>query len=150
MPETIEVSRLPNLVGTKLEPTDWVHITQDRINQFADATNDHQFIHVDPERAAQTPFGGPIAHGYLVLSLSVFFQQQIFEVKDVRQVINCGLGKVRFGTPVKVGSRIRMKIVLDKCRKFGEAIQMHMALTIEVEGEKKAACRAESITRVYI
>ncbi len=148
---SLTVEELSERVGQELGYSEWLEITQERVQAFADATNDQQWIHTDPEKAkAESPFGGTIAHGYLVLSLAPFFQEQIFEVQNVRQVINCGLGKVRFGTPVPVGSKVRMGIVLDLCRKFGDALQLHMSLSIEVDGEKKAACRAESITRLYL
>ena len=151
MPETIEVSRLPNLVGTKLEPTDWVHITQDRINQFADATNDHQFIHVDPERAAQTPFGGPIAHGYLTLSLLSYFGMQSGVVPEgLVMAVNYGSDKVRYLAPVSVDSRVRAhQEIADVTEKKPGQWLIKTSVTIEIEGEQTPALIAE-ILGLYI
>ncbi len=105
MSRTIKVEELPGLAGTNLEPSPWIEITQERVNQFADATNDHQFIHVDPVKAAETPFGGPIAHGFLSLSLLSYLNAQSAIVpENLAMVINYGSDKVRYLTPVRVGN----------------------------------------------
>ena len=108
MPKTIKAEDIPSLIGTELEPSPWLEITQERINQFADATNDHQFIHVDREKAAATPFGGPIAHGFLSLSLLSYLNAQSAVVpENLVMGLNYGSDKVRFLMPVKVGKRVR-------------------------------------------
>ena len=137
-------------VGKPLGESEWLTITQERVNLFADATDDHQWIHVDVERAKQGPFGAPIAHGYLTLSLCSRFLPQIIEVRKLRMGINYGTDKVRFPTAVKVGSRIRGRgelVAAEKTRDGG--VQATIRVTVEIEGEGKPACVADSISRYY-
>ena len=143
------IAGLTELVGSHLGYSDWLEITQERVNTFADATGDHQWIHVDPERAAaESPFGGPIAHGYLTLSLGPALMPQILSVSGVTMGVNYGLGKVRFVSPVPVGSRLRLGAALDEVRPLdGGWAQIHMTFTFEVEGAEKPACVAEIIFR---
>jgi acyl dehydratase len=147
------VAELKELVGQELGVGEWVEITQERVNQFADATGDHQYIHVDPERAAQTFFGGTIAHGYLTLSLLPMLGQGRKGVKiqlGGRMGVNYGLNKVRFTAPVRVGKRIRVRTKLLAVEEIGEsAIQMTNLNTIEIEGEERPACIAETLGRTY-
>jgi acyl dehydratase len=138
---------LLNAAGAELGTTDWIEVTQDRINQFADATGDHQWIHVDVERAKQGPFGAPIAHGYLTLSLVSMLLPQIIVVKGIAMGINYGCDKVRFPSPVPVGSRIRAVGKLVGAEQKGEQIQSKVEVTIEVEGGKKPACVVETLSR---
>jgi acyl dehydratase len=134
-------------VGAELGTSDWLEITQERVDQFADATGDHQWIHVDPERAAAGPFGGPIAHGYLTLSLSNALLPEIVEVQGVSMGVNYGVGKVRFPAPVPVGSRIRASATLSAVDDVPGGVQTTMLITVEVEGGAKPACVIESISR---
>ena len=133
--------------GSQLGPTDWLEITQDRVNQFADATDDHQWIHVDPERAAKGPFGGTIAHGLLTLSLLPHFTSQMYTVDNIAMAINYGYNKVRFITPVKVGAKIRGRAELSKVDQLDGAVQATLTTTVEIEGSDKPAAVAESIVR---
>ena len=143
------IAGLTELVGSHLGYSDWMEITQERVNTFADATGDHQWIHVDPERAAaESPFGGPIAHGYLTLSLGPALMPQILHVTGVTMGVNYGLGKVRFVSPVPVGSRLRLGAALDEVKVLdGGWAQIHMTFTFEVEGAERPACVAEIIFR---
>jgi acyl dehydratase len=152
MSEAIKASDFPTLVGTELEPSSWMEITQERVNQFADATNDHQFIHVNPEKAAQTPFGGPIAHGYLTLSLTVgLAAEQALRPEGLIMGINYGSDKVRFLQPVRVGSRIRaQQKILDVTEKHPGQWLIKTAVTIEIENVEKPAMIAETITMLII
>ena len=134
-------------VGTHLGYSDWITITQDRVQRFADATGDHQWIHVDVERANAGPFGGPIAHGYLTLSLSNYFLPQIVSVEGFAMGINYGTGKVRFLSPVKVGARVRGGAELVSVDDVAGGIQTMMRITIELEGSEKPACVIESLSR---
>jgi acyl dehydratase len=136
-------------VGTHLGYADWLEITQDRVNLFADATGDHQWIHVDPERAAEGPFGGPIAHGYLTLSLSNYFLPQVVEVRGVSVGVNYGTGKVRFPSPVPVGAKVRAGVELTAVEIAG-GVQTTMVITIDVEGRDKPACVIESLSRFLV
>jgi len=148
MEEVLE--RLQGLVGTEVGVSDWMEITQERVNAFADATDDHQFIHVDPEAAKLTPFGGTIAHGFLTLSLIIPLVAQItLDVGAPRMGVNYGLNKVRFPAPVPVGSRIRAKLSLDAVSEVAGGIQLDRTVTVEVEGSEKPAMVAESLVRVY-
>ena len=133
--------------GTHLGHSDWLEITQDRIDRFAEATGDHQWIHVDPERAKDGPFGTTIAHGYLTLSLSNFLLPQIVEVRGISMGINYGVDKVRFPTPVPVGSRIRAGAELRSVLEIDGGVQATTLVTIELEGAPKPACVIESISR---
>jgi acyl dehydratase len=147
------VAELRELVGESLGQTDWVEITQERVDQFADATGDHQYIHVDPARAAQTFFGGTIAHGYLTLSLIPYLsgrRQGVTIQLGGRMGVNYGLNKVRFPAPVRVGKRVRMEVTLLAVDEIGEqAVQLTNRCTIEVEGEVRPACVAETVSRTY-
>ncbi len=133
--------------GSQLGPTEWMEITQDRVNLFADATEDHQWIHVDPERAANGPFGGAIAHGLLTLSLLPHFMHQLYTVHNIAMAINYGYNKVRFITPVKVGAKVRARAEISKVDQLDGAVQATMTTTVEIEGSDKPAAVAESIVR---
>jgi acyl dehydratase len=139
------------LVGKAPLPTDWVPIDQYRVNQFAQATGDHQWIHVDPVRAAtESPFGGTIAHGFLTLSLVAPFLEQSVTCTGLRMGVNYGLNKVRFIQPVKVGSRVRGLVQLLAAEDVaGSAVQLTWSVTIEIEGSTKPACVAECLVRWY-
>lgn len=134
-------------VGNDLGVSDWLTIEQDRINLFADATGDHQWIHVDPEKAAEGPFGAPIAHGYLTLSITNYFLPQILSVEQISMGINYGLNKVRFPQPVVVGSRIRASGVLTAVDEIPGGVQAVVTITVEIEGAPKPACIVESVSR---
>ena len=133
--------------GTELGPTEWLEVTQDRVNLFADATDDHQWIHVDPERAAQGPFGGTIAHGLLTLSLLPQFTQQLYTVDNIAMAINYGYNKVRFITPVRVGAKVRARAQIAKVDQLDGGVQATVATTVEIERSEKPAAVAESIVR---
>lgn len=135
-------------VGTELGVSDWIEIDQRRIDLFAEATDDHQWIHTDPERAAQGPFGTTIAHGFLTLSLLVPLGQEVMSVGGARMGINYGLNRVRFITPVKVGSRVRCSVKLTSVTDIPGGVQIERTFTIEVEGSEKPACLAEHISRI--
>lgn len=152
MAKTIEgIAGLEALVGEHLGYSDWLEITQERVNTFADATGDHQWIHVDPERARkESPFGGPIAHGYLTLSLGPVLMPTIMTVTGMRVALNYGAGKVRFPSPVPVGSRLRLGAQLDSLERLAnDGAQVQMTFTFEVEDAPKPACVAEIIFRYY-
>jgi acyl dehydratase len=133
--------------GSQLGPTDWLEVTQDRVNLFADATDDRQWIHVDPERAAKGPFGGTIAHGLLTLSLLPQFMKQLYTVENITMAINYGYNKVRFITPVRVGAKIRARAEISKVAQLDGAVQVTITTTVEIEGSDKPAATAESIAR---
>ena len=133
--------------GSRLGPTDWLEVTQERVNLFADATDDHQWIHVDPERAANGPFGGTIAHGLLTLSLLPHFTHQLYTVDNIAMAVNYGYNKVRFITPVRVGSKIRARAEIAKVDQLDGAVQATVPVTVEIEGSDKPAAVAESIVR---
>jgi acyl dehydratase len=137
-------------VGTKLGPGEWLTVTQERVNRFADATDDHQWIHVDPARAKAGPFGATIAHGYLTLSLMAKFLPQLLEVRGVKMGLNYGTDKVRFPSAVKVGARIRPagEVIAAERTKDG-GVQAVIRVTVEIEGESKPACVADTIGRYY-
>lgn len=136
--------------GSRLGPTDWLVIEQDRVDLFADATGDHQWIHVDPDRAATGPFGGTIAHGLLTLSLLPHFMHELYRVDNVRLAINYGFNKVRFITPVPVGAKLRASIEIANVTKLDGAVQATLATTIEMDGADKPAAVIESILRYVI
>jgi acyl dehydratase len=138
---------LQGAVGRHLGYSDWLEITQDRVNLFAEATGDHQWIHVDPGRAGAGPFGGTIAHGYLTLALSNFLMPQILEVRGISMGINYGTNKVRFPAPVRVGSKIRAGAELVAVDPVPGGVQTTIRITIEVEGGEKPACVIESLSR---
>ena len=149
MTTTIAYTDLAGLAGTDLGATDWLEITQERVNVFADATDDHQWIHVDPARAADGPFGAPIAHGFLTLSLAVTFWTDLLEVDGVTTKVNYGLDRVRFVSPVKVGSKVRMSAVVVEVAEVAGGHQLTVDQTIEIEGGAKPAVVARGIYRFY-
>ncbi|WP_169951017.1 MaoC family dehydratase [Microbispora sp. H11081] len=138
------------LAGKDLGHSGWLEITQDRVNTFADATGDHQWIHVDPGRAAGGPFGGTIAHGYLTLSLVIPLFNELLDIQGVTMSVNYGLDRVRFPSPVKVGARIRLGATVVSVEDVpGGGVQMHLDFTVETEGSAKPACVARAIYRHY-
>jgi acyl dehydratase len=142
------IAAVRDAVGEHLGYSDWLEITQDRIDQFADATGDHQWIHVDVERAAkESPFGTTIAHGYLTLSLVSYFLPQVVEVRGISMGLNYGTDKVRFPAPVPVGSKLRAGGELTDVRDVPGGIQTTMTVTVEVDGADKPACVAEILSR---
>ena len=134
-------------IGTDLGASEWMTIEQERINGFADATGDHQWIHVDPERAAEGPFGAPIAHGYLTLALTNQFLPEIVRVDNISMGVNYGVNKVRFPQPVVVGSRVRGSAVLTDAQEVAGGVQAVITITVEIEGVEKPACIVESVSR---
>jgi acyl dehydratase len=137
-------------VGQELAVSDWVTITQERIQQFADATGDQQWIHVDPQRASQGPFGTTIAHGFLTLSLMPAFFDSAMKINQTRMAINYGVNKVRFTSPVPVGSKLRARISLKSAEPIEpQGFQMTYAVLVEREGSDKPVCVAETIARRY-
>ncbi len=151
MPRTATgLDELRALAGTDLGHTDWLEIAQDRVDTFADATDDHQWIHVDPERAATGPFGGAIAHGYLTLSLIIPLFNQLLEISGVSMSLNYGLERVRFPSPVRVGAKIRLRGTVDSVEPVaGDGVQMQLTFTVEIEGASKPACVAQAVYRHY-
>ena len=137
------------MVGQEIAISDWITITQERINQFAEATGDHQWIHVDAERAKNSPFKSTVAHGFLTLSLIPCFAEPSIKVRSIKMGINYGLNKVRFTNPVKVNSRLRGRFVLKAFDPIEGGAQVTMNDTVEIEGQEKPACVAESISRRY-
>jgi acyl dehydratase len=136
-------------VGRHLGYTEWEEMTQERVNEFADATDDHQFIHVDVERAKQTPFGGTIAHGFLTLALVAPISQTLLRVTDAAFGVNYGLDKVRFPAPLKVGSRYRGGAEIAEVGDVPGGLQIKLLVTIEAQGSEKPVCVAEQLVRVY-
>lgn len=137
-------------VGQEVAVTDWITITQEQVNQFAEATGDHQWIHVDPERAKAGPFGAPIAHGFLTLSLIPRFFEMCIHIEGARMGVNYGLNRVRFTAPVPVGSRLRARLLLQATESLPpDGLQLQWLVTVEREGSDKPACVAESLSRVY-
>ena len=137
-------------IGQEVAVSDWIVITQQQVNLFAEATGDHQWIHVDPEKASKGPFGGTIAHGFLTLSLIPKFFESAFEITNSRMGVNYGLNNVRFTAPVPVGSRLRARMKLLACDPIDNAgVQMTWEVTVEREGSVKPVCVAESLVRRY-
>ena len=150
MPTVFEnPSELEKAVGTELGKSDWLEVTQERINQFADATGDHQWIHVDPERARQGPFGACIAHGYLTQSLVNHFLPQIVEVRGISMGVNYGADRIRFPAPVPVNSRIRGSAELLKVEEVKGGVQATIRVTVEIEGKDRPGCVIDTISRYY-
>jgi acyl dehydratase len=143
------LDELKQAEGEDLGTSDWHEVTQKEVDAFADVTGDHQWIHVDPERARATPFGGTIAHGYLTLSLGPALTDQIFELKGFAFAVNYGLNKVRFPAPLPVGSRVRVHAKLKELEDVPGGAQMTTELTFEREGGDKPVCVAETLARVY-
>ena len=139
------------LAGADLGRTGWTEVTQERVNMFADATGDHQWIHVDPGRAAAGPFGGTIAHGYLTLSMVIPLFTELLEVTGISMTINYGLNKVRFPAPVPVGAKIRLAVVVAAVESVGDggAVQLTADFVVELDGGTKPACVAQAIYRYY-
>jgi len=137
------------MVGQNIGTSEWITVTQERVNLFADATGDHQWIHIDPERAAKGPFGTTIAHGFLTLSLLPEMSASAMQVLDTRMGVNYGLGKVRFPAPVPVGSRLRGHFKLTKYEPLEGGAQLTVEVTMEREGSDKPVCVAESLARRY-
>ncbi len=144
----VPLAELPGLVGQEIGVSDWLEITQDRVNRFADATGDHQWIHVDVERATKE-LGAPIAHGFLVVSLIPFLAKNIVQYQGVGRGINYGSNKVRFTNAVPVGCRIRLRVKLLSADTRAGALQLVNQCTIEVEGQDRPACVAENISLLY-
>lgn len=149
MTTTTTLAALPELVGVDLGASEWIDITQERVNTFADATNDQQWIHTDPERAKDGPFGAAIAHGFLTLSLSIPLWTELLDVSDAATKVNYGLNKVRFLSPVKVGSRIRLQATIAQVEEVKGGLQITVDMTIEIEGAEKPAAVAQAIHRFY-
>ncbi len=146
----VTLQELAGFVGREIAVTDWLEITQERINQFADATGDHQWIHVDRERAQrESPYGTTIAHGFLTLSLIPKFLKDSIEVSDLRMAINYGLNRVRFPSAVPPGSRIRARIVLQSIRDTGDSTEAAFSITVECQGSEKPCCVTEMLARYY-
>jgi acyl dehydratase len=146
---TISLADLPGMIGKHLGHSDWHTIDQEQINRFADATGDHQWIHVDVERAKSGPFGTTIGHGYLTLSLVPIFVFQLLKVEGAKLVVNYGLNKVRFPAPVPAGSRVRMGAEIAGVEPVGGGVQVTLSATFEIEGQAKPACVAEILFRYY-
>ncbi len=135
--------------GEELGTSDWLNVDQERIDRFADATGDHQWIHVDREKAAAGPFGGTIAHGYLTLALLPQFAWQIYTVEGAAMAVNYGANRVRFINPVKVDSRLRSSARLSEVTDVAGGLQLVVVQTVEIEGQDKPACVAETVSRIY-
>ena len=151
MPITVDgLDGLKSLVGKDLGHSEWLEVTQERVNTFADATGDHQWIHVDVERARSGPFGGPIAHGYLTLSLVIPLFSSLLKVEGIRMGLNYGLEKVRFPSPVPVGAKIRLNAKVVSVEEVdGNGVQSTFDFTVEVDGSSKPACVARPVYRHY-
>ncbi|MDH6454190.1 MULTISPECIES: MaoC family dehydratase [unclassified Streptomyces] len=143
------LDELKKLAGSDLGTSEWIEVTQERVNTFADATGDHQWIHVDPEKAATGPFGAPIAHGYLTLSLFIPLFTELLDVQGVTTKVNYGLNKVRFPAPVKVGSRIRLVAKLTDVEEVPGGVQITVDGAVEIEGGAKPAAVLQSLSRFY-
>ncbi|HEY9522690.1 MAG TPA: MaoC family dehydratase [Thermopolyspora sp.] len=148
MPRIVNgIDEITALAGTDLGTTGWLEITQDRVNTFADATDDHQWIHVDPARAANGPFKGTIAHGYLTLSLLIPLFTELLEVRGIEMAVNYGLNKVRFPAPVPVGAKIRLTGRVAGVEEVKGGVQATLDFTVEVAGSDKPACVAQTVYR---
>jgi acyl dehydratase len=136
---------LLNLVGRPLGSTDWMTITQQQVNLFAEATGDHQWIHTDPQRAINGPFKGTVAHGYLTLSLAPVAISHVLEIRELTSALNYGLNKVRFPTPVRVGSKVRATVAVMSAEQKTSGVEAVFTLTYEIEGQRRPACVADVI-----
>ena len=143
------LSQLPGLAGQRLGPTEWREMTQERVNEFAHAADDDQWIHTDPVRAKDGPFGAPIAHGFLTLALVIPFWSELFDVEGVSAKVNYGLDRVRFTSPVPVGSRVRMHSVIEAVEEVKGGVQLTSVNTIQIEGQERPALVATFIARFY-
>jgi len=144
------LSELQALVGQKVGTSDWVDVTQERVQAFAEGTGDHQWIHCDPERARrESPFGTTIAHGFFTLSLGPALSEQIYRIEEVKLVLNYGLNRVRFPNPVKIGSRVRMTTDLIGLKETSSGYQVTFKQVFQVEGEDKPACVVEMVARMF-
>jgi acyl dehydratase len=151
MTTTVEgIEGLQAKKGEHVGYSDWLEITQERVNDFAEATGDHQWIHVDPERAKAGPFGGPIAHGYLTLSLAPMLIPQALRVTGFKMGVNYGLNKLRFPSPVPVGSKLRVGVAVADVEEISGGVQVTLDLTFEVEGKDKPSCVAQGVFRYYV
>jgi acyl dehydratase len=144
------LDELKGLVGKDLGHSSWLEVTQERVNTFADATDDHQWIHVDVSRAASGPFGGPIAHGYLTLSLVIPLFGEILKIEGIKMGVNYGLEKVRFPHPVPVGSKIRLNAKVVSVEDVAGGTQSTFDFTVEIDGVAKPACVARTVYRQYV
>jgi acyl dehydratase len=149
MSTELTLAELEGAAGVELEPSDWVTIEQRAIEQFADATGDHQWIHVDPEKTAQGQFGTTVAHGYLSLALLPGLLGSMLSVTDARMGINYGVEKVRFTAPVPSGSRVRLKARINSAEKRGEGVLYHVGAEVEIEGSEKPAMVGEVVYLVF-
>ncbi len=150
-PVVLNVETLAERIGQEIATSEWLTVTQSRIDQFAEATNDHQWIHVDAERCArESPFKTTIAHGFLTLSLIAGFMARTVSFSGVKMGINYGTNRVRFISPVKVNSNLRAKIKLLACEPFSGGLQTVFEVTVEIEDQSKPACVAELVTRTYL
>lgn len=136
-------------VGEEIGVSDWLEITQDDVDKFADVTGDHQWIHVDTEHAKDTPFGGTIVHGYFTLALTPRFSYELWTIENVAFALNYGVNKVRFPAPFKVGSKVRMRAQVAGVEDIAGGVQLTMRNTFETEGGEKPVCVAEALTRIY-
>ncbi len=149
MTTTLTLAELESSGERDLGASEWETIEQDQVNRFADATHDHQWIHVDPDMAAQGPFGGTVAHGYLTLSMLPYFMSQVISVSDARMGINYGTEKVRFTAPVPVGSQVRLKAKLLHSERRGEGILYHVGVEVEIKDAEKPALVGEVVYLVF-
>jgi acyl dehydratase len=149
MSTELTLAELESAAGLELEPSEWVTLDQRRIELFAEATGDHQWIHVDPEAAARGPFGTTVAHGYLSLSLLPDLLGRVLEVTDARMGVNYGIEKVRFTAPVPSGSRVRLKPTIRTAERRGEGVLYHVAVEVEIEGADKPALVGEVVYLVF-
>jgi acyl dehydratase len=149
MTRTVALADLPALAGTELGTSSWVEVSQARIDLFADAADDHQYIHVDPEKAKDSPFGGTIAHGFLTLALFIPLWSEILEISDAGTLVNYGLDRVRFTSPVPAGSKVRLRATLATVTEVSGGYQLHVDGAIEIEGQERPAVVVQFISRVY-
>ncbi|GAA1851535.1 MaoC family dehydratase [Asanoa iriomotensis] len=148
--EFASVEDLAAAVGETLGPGEWFEVDQSRVNLFADATDDHQWIHIDPERAAQGPFGGPVAHGFLTLSLLPSLVGALYAVKGTRMGVNYGLNRVRFPAPVRVGTAVRVRAEIAAVDPVAGGVQLVAKVTVESNAGDKPVCVAETVSRLYV
>jgi acyl dehydratase len=147
---TVDFKEVKSFVGKELGVSEWHPVTQEEINKFADATHDHQWIHVDVERAKkESPFGGPVAHGYYTLSLAPYLLDQIWAVQGIKMGVNYGLNKLRFPSPVMIGKRVRARATLNNVEDVAGGMQVTVGVAFEVEGSDKPVCVAEALYRYY-